>query len=105
MVIVVSFTGIASFTIPRYNFSLAFRILRFPLILLAGLFGLYGVAVGLLIIFIHLCDLKSFGVPYLFPMAPVSFKGLKDSIFRAPLWTLYLQSQPIEKKLEEKGTG
>jgi spore germination protein KA len=102
MVIVVSLTGIASFTIPRYNFSLAFRILRFPLILLAGMFGLYGISVGLMLILVHLCCLKSFGVPYLFPTAPVSLQGLKDSFFRAPLWTLYLHPQPTGK---EKGSG
>lgn len=93
MVIVVSLTGIASFVIPRYNFSFAFRILRFPMILLAGMFGLYGITVGLLCILIHLAGLKSLGVPYLFPMAPVSFQGLKDSFFRAPLWTMYFRPQ------------
>ncbi|CAI6085560.1 spore germination protein [Cohnella sp. JJ-181] len=103
MVIVVSLTGIASFTIPRYNFSLAFRILRFPLILLAGVFGLYGVSIGLLAILVHLCELKSFGVPYLFPMAPVSLKGLKDALFRAPIWTLYLRPHSVGPR--SKGTG
>ncbi|QGQ97687.1 spore germination protein [Paenibacillus psychroresistens] len=105
MVIVVSLTGIASFAIPRYNFSLAFRILRFPMILLAGMFGLYGIAVGLLIILVHLSGLKSFGVPYLFPTAPVSLQGLKDALFRAPLWTLYLHQQPLGKKLKGKESG
>ncbi|SFJ58133.1 spore germination protein KA [Paenibacillus sp. UNC496MF] len=103
MVIVVSLTGIASFTIPRYNFSLAFRILRFPLIILAGIFGLYGVSVGLLVILVHLCELKSFGVPYLFPMAPVNLKGLKDALFRAPIWTLYLRPQSVGQR--SKGSG
>lgn len=105
MVIVVSLTGIASFAIPRYNFSLAFRILRFPLIILAGMFGLYGISVGLLFIIVHLSGLKSFGVPYLFPTAPVSLKGLKDALFRAPLWTLYLHPQPNGNRLKEKENG
>ncbi|SEO00756.1 spore germination protein [Paenibacillus sp. OV219] len=93
MVIVVSLTGIASFAIPRYNFSFAFRILRFPMILLAGMFGLYGITVGMLCILIHLASLKSLGVPYLFPISPVSFQGLKDTIFRAPLWTMNYRPQ------------
>ncbi|MCM3627057.1 spore germination protein [Paenibacillus glycanilyticus] len=103
MVIVVSLTGIASFTIPRYNFSLAFRILRFPLILLAGIFGLYGISVGLLAILVHLSELKSFGVPYLFPMAPVNLKGLKDALFRAPVWTLYLRPQAVGHRSKRNG--
>ncbi|NBD28019.1 spore germination protein [Paenibacillus glycinis] len=105
MVIVVSLTGIASFTIPRYNFSIAFRLLRFPLIILAGMFGLYGVSIGLVVILVHLSGLKSFGVPYLFPVAPVTWQGLKDALFRAPLWTLYLHPQTGGKKLRRKGSG
>lgn len=98
MVIVVSLTGIASFTIPRYNFSFAFRILRFPMILLAGMFGLYGITAGLLCILIHLAGLSSLGVPYLFPVSPVTFQGLKDAIFRAPLWTMYFRPQTEGKR-------
>lgn len=98
MVIVVSLTGIASFTIPRYNFSIAFRLLRFPLILLGGILGLYGISIGLLVILVHLSGLKSFGVPYLFPAAPVSFRILKDALFRAPLWTLYMHQQKGSRK-------
>ncbi|ANE49058.1 spore gernimation protein GerA [Paenibacillus swuensis] len=104
MVIVVSLTGIASFTIPRYNFGLAFRLLRFPLILFAGMFGLYGIAVGLLIILVHLSGLSSFGVPYLFPTAPYSFRVLKDTFFRAPLWTLFFTSQPNKRTLRKEGS-
>jgi hypothetical protein len=40
MVIVVAITGISSFLIPRYVAGLAIRLLRFPLILLAGSLGL-----------------------------------------------------------------
>lgn len=88
MVIVVSITGIASFTIPRYNFAYAIRVLRFPLIFLAGSFGLYGVTLGVVGILTHLVNLRSFGIPYFSPVAPLNIKGLKDVLVRAPIWSM-----------------
>lgn len=86
MVIVVATTGIASFAIPRYNFGTAFRLIRFVLLLLAGMFGLYGIVLGFIAITIHLVNLRSFGVPYFSPFSPQIFSGLKDVIIRVPKW-------------------
>ncbi|TCP29210.1 spore germination protein KA [Scopulibacillus darangshiensis] len=88
MVIVVSFTGIASFTIPRYSAAIAIRMLRFPMIFLAGTLGLLGIMLGIITIIVHLCTLRSFGVPYLSPMAPMNASGMKDVLIRAPWWSL-----------------
>ncbi len=82
LVIVVSFTGIASFIFPSYSFGLAVRLLRFPLMIVAGLLGLYGIVLFLLALLIHLAKMKSFGVPYLSPAAPLSMKGVKDVLMR-----------------------
>ncbi|MFP3121909.1 spore germination protein [Ectobacillus funiculus] len=88
MVMVVALTGIASFTIPRYNFGASIRLLRFPMILFAGMLGLLGVMLGLLAIITHLCTLRSFGVPYLAPLAPMKGRDMKDVLVRAPWWML-----------------
>jgi len=93
LVIVVSFTGIASFIFPSYSLGIAIRLLRFPLMLLAGVFGLYGIFLGLLVITIHVLKLRSFGVPYSAPVAPLSPSGLEDSIFRAPWPNLIKRSK------------
>ena len=45
-VIVVATTGVASFTIPRYNFGTAFRLIRFVMLILAATLGFYGIAFG-----------------------------------------------------------
>lgn len=84
MVIVVSLTGIATFTIPQYNISLPVRLIRLILMILAAVLGLYGIMLGLLFILIHLCSIKSFGTPYLAPITPFNKKGVKDTIIRAP---------------------
>lgn len=86
MVIVVATTGIASFTIPRYNFGFAMRLLRFPIIILAGTLGLFGIVFAVMALLIHLSALRSFGVPYLSPVSPFSTEGIKDVFIRAPFW-------------------
>ncbi|MCL5046219.1 MAG: spore germination protein, partial [Actinobacteria bacterium] len=88
VVIVVSMTGIASFTIPKFSAGLSIRLLRFPLIILAGALGLFGIMIGLLIILIHLCSLRSFGIPYLASVAPLSVEDQKDVFVRAPWWMM-----------------
>nr|WP_248930796.1 spore germination protein [Paenibacillus hamazuiensis] len=87
-VVVIALTTIGSFATPAYNAALALRLLRFPLVILAGMFGLYGVMVGLILIANHLLSLKSFGVPYLSPVVPGNFQGMKDTVFRWPLWSM-----------------
>jgi spore germination protein KA len=85
-VVIVALTTIGSFATPAYNAAIALRMLRFPLIILAGLFGLYGVMIGSVFIINHLLFLESFGVPYMTPYVPTKVRDLKDSLVRAPLW-------------------
>jgi spore germination protein KA/spore germination protein len=88
MVIIVSLTTIASYTSPCYSTSISTRVLRFPMILSAGMFGLYGIMLFTLLIAIHLVSLKPFGVPYLSPLSPLNLRGMMDFIIRAPLRNL-----------------
>ncbi len=95
IVIIVSITGIASFTMPRYNMAISIRLLRFPLMILSGLFGLYGIIIGTMILVTHLCKLRSFGVPYFWPLAPMSFESLKDVFIRVPWWAMDERPDPF----------
>lgn len=88
MVMIVSITGIASFMIPRYSSGIAIRLLRFPIMLFAGILGLVGVMLAVIVVVVHLCTLRSFGVPYLSPMGPMKSRDMKDVLFRAPMWSL-----------------
>ncbi len=86
MVIVVSSTAIASFAVPAQTDS--GTILRYFFLGLAGLAGGFGIIMGLLATLIHLSSLRSFGVPYLWPVVPINFSYLKDVFIRMPIWTM-----------------
>lgn len=98
MVIVVSITAISSFVSPTYSMPIAIRILRFLFMLVASSFGLFGVALGLIAIVLHLCSLRSFGVPYMTPMAPFVWNDQKDVIVRAPIWRMFSRPRLLSEK-------
>nr|WP_246026169.1 spore germination protein [Peribacillus cavernae] len=87
-IVVIALTTIGSFATPAYTAAFALRMLRFPIIILAGVFGLYGVVIGVIFIFNHMLSLKSFGVPYMSPVSPGNYQGWKDVVFRSPLWLM-----------------
>ncbi|MDD4237623.1 MAG: spore germination protein [Desulfotomaculaceae bacterium] len=102
MVIVVAITGIASFMIPSYNLAMAMRLIRFPLMLLAATLGLFGVMTGVLAMLIHMAGLRSFGVPYLAPLAPLKISDLKDFMVRAPWWAMHKRPTELARRNERR---
>lgn len=103
MVIVVAITAISSFVIPAYNMSIALRILRFILMIIAAGFGLYGVMMGFILIVLHLCSIRSFGVPYMTPYGPYISSEFKDSIVRMPHWMM--DKRPVSMVSEDVVRG
>jgi spore germination protein KA len=98
MVIIVSITAISNFVIPSFNMGISIRILRFILMVFAATFGLFGITVGLIATVQHLCSLRSFGVPYMAPMAPFILADQKDTIIRLPQWGLFSRPRFISQK-------
>lgn len=88
MVMVVAITGIASFMAARFTAGIAVRLLRFPIMVLAGFLGLLGLILGVIVVVNHLLNLRSFGVPYMTPLAPMKGCDMKDVLLRAPRWAL-----------------
>lgn len=86
MVIIVAITAIANFATPAFAVAISARLIRFGFMFAAASFGFYGIILGVIILAVHLCSLRSFGVPYLTPMAPMILANLGDTIVRLPLW-------------------
>ncbi len=105
VVIVVSITAIASFVITNYAMSSAVRLLRFAFIFFAGALGLFGITMGLIILCLHLCSLKSATVPYLMPFSPASRAGKKDGMIRFPLFRLLTRPEGISTTKEPRTSG
>ena len=88
VVIVVALTAIATFSIPNELFTSAFRLMKFFLIIMCALWGLYGFFLGFLAMFIHLFYLENYGVPYAHPMVEEKgrlYTAFQDFMIRYPL--------------------
>lgn len=107
VIIVISVTTIATFVMPSSGMLLASRILRLPLLLICGAFGIYGFSLAWLFIVIHVCALEDFKAPYYAPFAPIRWQDLKDSAIRVPLWMMNKRpiSYPQTNSVRQAQTG
>jgi spore germination protein KA len=87
MVIVIATTAISSFVVAGlHDVGI---ILRLILTVMAGVFGMFGVLIALLQVLIHLSSIRSFGTPFLSPVAPLSLRDQKDTFIRVPMWAMF----------------
>lgn len=91
MVIIVALTAIAGFVVAPL--ADAVSLLRLFFIVCSGTLGLFGTLMGIIFVYIYLAKLRSFGIPYLFPVSPGNLEGLKDVFIRFPL--PFLNKRPI----------
>ena len=108
MIVVIGLTAIASFVAPVNEMGTSARLLGFPVMIAASLFGFFGIVLVLMLIFMHVCKLETFGTPYFAPLAPFKIEDIKDSIVRLPFWKLNTRptdSKPVYKKQQWRTRG
>lgn len=98
LLILVALAALASFTTPVYKMANTIRILRFPFLIFAELWGLLGIVFCFCILLTHLIQLTSLGRPFLAPIYPPRFTDLKDSFIRLPFEKLRLRPQFLRTK-------
>ncbi len=108
MIVVVSVMAIGTFSLPNYQASLAFRLVKYPFTFLAAVFGLFGISVAFLLMVVYLTSMDSFGRPYLSPFGPMRPGDLKDTFPRASYRHMirrpraYLRNPGRRAELEEQ---
>ncbi|WHH61154.1 spore germination protein [Petroclostridium sp. X23] len=93
MVIITSLTAITSFILPPLG--AAMPIIRLIMLIAANILGLMGMAIITVLLIMHLCTLRSFGVPYMSPLSPLNGMDLKDSLIRAPIWFMFTRPMSL----------
>jgi len=96
VVIVIAITAITSFMFYPMNGTI--MICRLYITLLGGLFGLYGLTLGLISITIHMFSLRSFGIVYMGYIGSLKGQEAKDTIIRAPWWYMHIRPRSISKR-------
>lgn len=88
IIIVTSAVVIAAFAVPNYDMVLFTRFLVYPLLLSAAFIGIFGLLFASFALAFYLASLRSFGVPFLSPAAPLQPQDWKDYLLRAPWWAM-----------------
>ena len=98
LIVIVALTGICSFAIPDFSLNFTFRIYKFIYIFLGYFAGLLGIAIGLFVQVVLLCNLKSFGASYFAPYAPMTNLNTSISYFIHPIWRRETRSDFLNTK-------
>ncbi|MGE4284589.1 MAG: spore germination protein [Clostridia bacterium] len=86
-VLYMALAGIGTFATPSAEFAMAIRIFRLLLLLLTGLFNIYGFIAGIILVFIITYKTDSFknGKKYTWPLIPFEWDPLSHILFRKPI--------------------
>lgn len=85
-ILYIAITAIGTFATPSIEFSQAVRLFRLLILVLTGLFSIYGFFTGILITLFVLLTTKSIeNTSYLWPLIPFDWKALSTVIFRKPI--------------------
>lgn len=82
MIIVVAISAISGLVFNSIELVSAIRWWRFIMLFLAALFGLWGVLIGMIILFLRLATIKCFGRGYLAPFLPFIKTEMKDTLIK-----------------------
>ena len=95
MIIVVAITGITNLLVPKLNAPVIY--IRLFVLMMASMFGFFGLTMGLSLVLIHLISLTSFGVPSLSLDGNFSMERAKDIGFRAPWWKMLTRPADLSR--------
>ncbi len=84
VLIIVALAGMGNFTIPDYSTQIAAEYFRTILVLLGWAGGLLGLLTGIVLTAAWMASLKSYGVPFLTPVAPKTY-SIRPAILRGPI--------------------
>ena len=99
LLIIVALSALASFVTPIYKMGNAIRLLRFPFLIGAQIWGLLGITIAAVFLMTHLIKLTSMGHPYLEPIYPFRMQDWKDSFVRLP-FNLF-KSRPVNLRPDD----
>jgi len=100
VILIISISIICTYALPSASLVLTVRLVRLPIMLLASIFGLFGIAFGWVIIQAHLIGMESMGVPYFGPLAPMRYADLKDSFIRT--FMKKMNQRPVSIPMQDR---
>ena len=92
--VIIALSAISGYAIPKLFEQLA--LIRFSLIIVSGIFGIWGIIFGFMFILYNICSEASFGVPITAPLSPFNLHLMRDVLERAPWRILNNQRAKVQ---------
>lgn len=93
VVITGALTGITSMIIPSRLLYESVIYCRILCLFFSSIMGIFGLFISVLFILGHLSSIRSFGIPYTYPLSPYNKEDIDDILIRAPIWKI--KKRPI----------
>lgn len=85
VILYLAIAAIGTYATPSYEMSLANRLVRLYLLMVTAAYGVNGYMVGTLLWILYTVRMKSFEIPYYWPVLPFSFRAFRDVFIRTPI--------------------
>lgn len=96
VIIITALSGIL--TLMNHELIAATIVVRFFLLMATSFLGIYGYFLGIIMVLIHLMNIRSFGVPYMMNISRIANHNYQDTWIRAPWWSMILRPKIIAAK-------
>ncbi|WP_411681209.1 spore germination protein [Clostridium thailandense] len=96
VIIITALSGILS--LMNITLAGATIVIRTFLLLCTSFLGIYGFLFGIILVIIHLMNIRSFGVPYMMDTTTIKEHNFQDTWIRAPWWEMTLRPKIIGSK-------
>lgn len=107
MLVVAATTAVSTFTLVNQSLSGTVSIVRLYVILLSSFLGMLGFFIALISIVAYLSVLESFGLPYLAPIAPVTWRDIIPALMKRPRVFHKFRPEilkPVDKTIRKRGS-
>lgn len=98
MIIVIAITFITGLIFNEMEMVNSTRIFRFIFLIVASFFGLYGITIMVIILFLHLASLVPLNEPYTYPLAPFDKNYFLKTVYKTPKKKDKLRSTLLARK-------
>lgn len=92
LLVVVATTAVSTFTLVNQSLQGVISVVRFGILAISSLIGIYGFLLSVFVILIYLANLRSFGISYLAPISPFSYRDFIQGLIRLPM--PYIKKRP-----------
>lgn len=82
ILLISAISAICGFATPSYELSMTNKLIKLLLIVVSFIFGKIGFLITIAMIFIMMCTIKIWNIPYLYPICPLDVSKAKNMFYR-----------------------